>query len=157
MRENNCSMYSNNKFVCRPRWQWTRTADALHSHTTVGVCIQRSVDACVGLRARLRASGLGCLMKCCVTWTFAAVGRQKIPGKYDFREILGQYSFSKQHILQNIYIFITFALKMRKVMFWSPCIYLFICMGVTRITQKVLNQIAWNLVGWLVIIRGPFG
>jgi len=23
--------------------------------------------------------------------------------------------------------FITFALKMRKVMFWSPCIYLFVC------------------------------
>jgi len=35
-------------------------------------------------------------------------------------------------------------------------VYLFICMRVTRITQKVLNQIAWNLVGWLVIIRGPF-
>jgi len=26
-------------------------------------------------------------------------------------------------------------------------IYLFICMRVTRITQKVLNLIAWNLVG----------
>jgi len=52
--------------------------------------------------------------------------------------------------------FVTFALKMRKVMFWSPCIYLFICMSVTRITQKVLNRIAWNLVGWLVNIRGPF-
>jgi len=55
---------------------------------------------------------------------------------------------------------ITFALKMRKVMFWSPCIYLFIyvfiCMRVTRITKKVLNRITWNLVGWLVIIRGPF-
>jgi len=51
---------------------------------------------------------------------------------------------------------ITFALKMRKVMFWSPCIYLFISMRVTRITQKVLNRIAWNLVGWLLIIRGPF-
>jgi len=32
---------------------------------------------------------------------------------------------------------------MRKVMFWSPCIYLFICM---RVTQKVLNRIAGNLV-----------
>jgi len=41
---------------------------------------------------------------------------------------------------------------MRKVMFWSPCIYLFTCMRVTRISQKVLNRIAWNLVGWLVII-----
>jgi len=35
-------------------------------------------------------------------------------------------------------------------------VYLFICMRVTRITQKVLHRIAWNLVGWLVIIRGPF-
>jgi len=35
-------------------------------------------------------------------------------------------------------------------------VYLFICMRVTRITQKALNRIAWNLVGWLVIIRGPF-
>jgi len=34
--------------------------------------------------------------------------------------------------------------------------YLFICMRVPRITQTVLNRIAWNLVGWLVIIRGPF-
>jgi len=52
--------------------------------------------------------------------------------------------------------FITFALKMRKVMFWSPCIYLFICMRVIRISKKVLNRIAWNLVGWLVINWGPF-
>jgi len=29
-----------------------------------------------------------------------------------------------------IYLFITFALKMRKVMFWSPCIYVFICLFV---------------------------
>jgi len=35
-------------------------------------------------------------------------------------------------------------------------VYLFICMRVTRITQKVLNRIAWHLVGWLFIIRGPF-
>jgi len=35
-------------------------------------------------------------------------------------------------------------------------VYLFICMRVNRITQKVLNRIAWNLVGWLVIIRGTF-
>jgi len=35
-------------------------------------------------------------------------------------------------------------------------VYLFICMRVTRITKKVLNQIAWNSVGWLVIIQGPF-
>jgi len=35
-----------------------------------------------------------------------------------------------------------------QLMFWSPCIYLFICMRVTRITQKVLNRIAWSLVGW---------
>jgi len=35
-------------------------------------------------------------------------------------------------------------------------IYLCICVRVIRITQKVLNRIAWNLVGWLVIIRGPF-
>jgi len=35
-------------------------------------------------------------------------------------------------------------------------VYLFICIRVPRITQKVLNRIAWNLVGWLVIIRGPF-
>jgi len=35
-------------------------------------------------------------------------------------------------------------------------IYLFICMRVIRITKKVLNWIAWNLVGWLIIIRGPF-
>jgi len=35
-------------------------------------------------------------------------------------------------------------------------IYLFICIRVTRITKNVLNRIAWNLVGWLVIIRGPF-
>jgi len=35
-------------------------------------------------------------------------------------------------------ILITFALKMRKVMFLSP----FICMRVTCITQKVLNRIA---------------
>jgi len=35
-------------------------------------------------------------------------------------------------------------------------VYLFICMRVTCITQKVLNRIAWNLVGWLVFIRGPF-
>jgi len=34
--------------------------------------------------------------------------------------------------------------------------YLFICMCFIRITQKVLNRIACNLVGWLVIIRGPF-
>jgi len=27
-------------------------------------------------------------------------------------------------------------------------VYLFICMRVTRITQKVLNRIAWNLVRW---------
>jgi len=53
-------------------------------------------------------------------------------------------------------IIIIITLKMRKVMFWSPCIYLFICLRVTRITQKVLNRIAWHLVGWLVIIRGPF-
>jgi len=57
---------------------------------------------------------------------------------------------------EDEYVVITFALKMRKVMFWLPCIYLFICMRVTRITQEVLNQIAWKLVGWLVIIRGPF-
>jgi len=35
-------------------------------------------------------------------------------------------------------------------------VYLFISMRVTRITQKALNRIAWNSVGWLVIIRGPF-
>jgi len=35
-------------------------------------------------------------------------------------------------------------------------VHLFICMRVIRITKKVLNLIAWNLVGWLVIIRGPF-
>jgi len=28
--------------------------------------------------------------------------------------------------------------------------------GYVLISQKVLNRIAWNLVGWLVIIRGPF-
>jgi len=33
-----------------------------------------------------------------------------------------------------IYLFITFAFKMRKVMFWAPCIYLFICMRVIRLT-----------------------
>jgi len=35
-------------------------------------------------------------------------------------------------------------------------VYIFVCVRVIRITQKVLNRIAWNLVGWLVIIRGPF-
>jgi len=35
-------------------------------------------------------------------------------------------------------------------------VYLFVCVRVIRITQKVLNRIAWNLVRWLVIIRGPF-
>jgi len=35
-------------------------------------------------------------------------------------------------------------------------IYLYICMRDIHITKKVLNPIAWNLVGWLVIIRGPF-
>jgi len=35
-------------------------------------------------------------------------------------------------------------------------IYLFICMRVSRGTKKVVNRIAWNLVGCLVIIRGPF-
>jgi len=35
-------------------------------------------------------------------------------------------------------------------------IYLLICMRVIRITKTVLNRIAWNLVRWLVIIRGPF-
>ena len=35
-------------------------------------------------------------------------------------------------------------------------IYLFICLSVIRITQKVFNRIAWNLVGWLVMIQGPF-
>jgi len=35
-------------------------------------------------------------------------------------------------------------------------VYLFICMRVIRVTKKVVNRIAWNLVGWLVIIRGPF-
>jgi len=48
----------------------------------------------------------------------------------------------------SVFFIFTFALKMQTVMFWSPCIYLFICMCVTRITQKVLNRIAWNLVGW---------
>jgi len=33
--------------------------------------------------------------------------------------------------------------RMWKVVFWSLCIYLFICMRVIRITQKVLNRIAW--------------
>jgi len=33
-------------------------------------------------------------------------------------------------------------------------VYLYACVRVIRISQKVLNQIAWNLVGWLV--RGPF-
>jgi len=33
---------------------------------------------------------------------------------------------------------------------------IFICMCVIRITQQLLNRIAWNLLGWLVIIRGPF-
>jgi len=52
---------------------------------------------------------------------------------------------------------VTFALKMRKVMFWSPCIYLFIYLyACDSHNTKVLNRIAWNLVGWLVIIRGPF-
>jgi len=32
----------------------------------------------------------------------------------------------------------------------------FICMRVPRITQKLLNRIAWNFVGCLVIIRRPF-
>jgi len=31
-----------------------------------------------------------------------------------------------------------------------------IAVRVIRISQKILNRIAWNLVGWLVIIRGPF-
>jgi len=34
-------------------------------------------------------------------------------------------------------------------------VYLYACVRVIRISQKVLNRIAWNLVGWLVIIRGP--
>jgi len=33
-------------------------------------------------------------------------------------------------------------------------VYLFICMRVIRISQKVFNRIAWHLVGWLVIILG---
>jgi len=38
---------------------------------------------------------------------------------------------------------------MRKGMFWSACIYLFICMRVTRITQKVLNRIALKFGGMI--------
>jgi len=36
-----------------------------------------------------------------------------------------------------VVVVVTFALKMRKVMFWSPCMYLFICMRFIRITKKV--------------------
>jgi len=35
-------------------------------------------------------------------------------------------------------------------------VYLYVCVRVIRISQKVANRISWNLVGWLVIIRGPF-
>jgi len=35
-------------------------------------------------------------------------------------------------------------------------VYLYACVCVIRISQKVLNRITWNLVGWLVIIWGPF-
>jgi len=35
-------------------------------------------------------------------------------------------------------------------------VYLYACVRVIRISKKVLNRNAWNLVGWLVIIRGPF-
>jgi len=35
-------------------------------------------------------------------------------------------------------------------------VYLYACVRVIRISQKVFNRIAWHLVGWLVIIRGPF-
>jgi len=49
----------------------------------------------------------------------------------------------------------TFALKMRKGNVLIA-VYLYACVRVIRINQKVLNRIAWNLVGWLVIIRGPF-
>jgi hypothetical protein len=46
--------------------------------------------------------------------------------------------------------------RMRKVMFWSLCIYLFISGSLPHLTQQVFNRIAWHLVGWLVIIRWIF-
>jgi len=35
-------------------------------------------------------------------------------------------------------------------------VYLYACVRVIRISQQVLNRIAWNLVRWLFIIQGPF-
>jgi len=70
-----------------------------------------------------------------------------------FRE---QWNGFKWKCYSIVCCIITVAFKMQKVMFSSPCIYCIFCMRVTRITQKVLNRIAWHLVGWLVIIRGPF-
>jgi len=38
--------------------------------------------------------------------------------------------------------------KCGRLLFWSPCIYLFICMRVIRITKKVLNRKFGGMVGY---------
>jgi len=60
------------------------------------------------------------------------------------------------YVLIAVYLFIYYLRIENAEGYVLIAIYLFICMCVIRLTKKVVNRIAWNLVGWLVIIRGPF-